>query len=129
MLGCMETGGAAPSRRMFVGRDAELAFLSRAIERVRSAQPEIVWIEGEPGIGKTAFTRRFLSGIEGVIVLEVSGEESETNLDYRGGGAAARARQPGDAVGGPAASNQRPVTTQPIFDWSRTARRVWFASC
>jgi predicted ATPase len=67
---------------MFVGRDAELAVLSDAIERVRSAQPGIVWIEGEPGIGKTAFIRRFLSGLDDAIVLEASGEESETNLDY-----------------------------------------------
>lgn len=78
----METGVGTPKGHVFVGRDAELAVLTGAIASARSAQPKIVWIEGEPGIGKTAFIRNFLSGVDDATVLEASGEESETTLDY-----------------------------------------------
>ena len=76
------TAGAVAPRALFVGRQAELDILSSAMESARAAQPQIVWIEGEPGIGKTAFVRRFLTTVEDVVVLEASGEESETALDY-----------------------------------------------
>jgi DNA-binding CsgD family transcriptional regulator len=56
--------------------------VANAINVARSASPQIVWIEGESGIGKTAFMRHFLSGVKHVTVLEASGEESETTLDY-----------------------------------------------
>ncbi len=65
----------------FVGRQAELDILSGAMSAARAAQPQIVWIEGEPGIGKTAFMRRFLTTTEEAVVLEASGDESETTLD------------------------------------------------
>ncbi len=67
---------------MFVGRDAELGVLSAAMRSARASIPRIVWIEGEPGIGKTAFIRRFLRSVDDVVVLEASGEESESTLDY-----------------------------------------------
>jgi DNA-binding CsgD family transcriptional regulator len=70
-----------PREQVFVGREAELAAVSSAIETARSGRPRIVWIEGEPGIGKTAFMRRAASGFEDVILLEASGEESETTLN------------------------------------------------
>lgn len=55
---------------------------------VRGAQlspagnPQILVIEGEPGIGKTAFVHQFLSRASGVTVLEASGEETEAAPDY-----------------------------------------------
>jgi hypothetical protein len=39
-------------------------------------------IEGEAGIGKTAFVRQCLANAEDLVVLEASGDESETGLDY-----------------------------------------------
>jgi hypothetical protein len=39
-------------------------------------------IEGETGIGKTAFVHQSLSGAQGIVVLEASGDESEVSLDY-----------------------------------------------
>ncbi len=72
----------APRRGVFVGRQAELERVSQAMEAARAGRPQIVWIEGEPGIGKTAFVRRFLATLEDVVILEASGEESETTLDY-----------------------------------------------
>jgi hypothetical protein len=66
----------------FVGRDHELAVVSAAMEAARAGQPRVVWIEGDAGIGKTAFMRRFLTTAGDALVLEASGEESETTLDY-----------------------------------------------
>ena len=79
MIGTPE---AEALRSVFVGRQAELDILSSAMESARAARPQIVWIEGEAGIGKTAFMRRFLTTVEDVVILEASGEESETALDY-----------------------------------------------
>jgi DNA-binding CsgD family transcriptional regulator/tetratricopeptide (TPR) repeat protein len=67
---------------VFVGRQAELDVVSRALEAVRGGQPQIVWIEGEPGIGKTAFVRRCLSEADGLVVVEASGDESELTFEY-----------------------------------------------
>ncbi len=67
---------------VFVGRQAELEIVLQAMEAARAGRPQIVWIEGEPGIGKTAFARRCLATLEDVVILEASGEESETTLDY-----------------------------------------------
>lgn len=78
----MATAGEVTPKRVFVGREAELAVLSGAMEAARDGTPQIVWIEGEPGIGKTAFMRRYVSGVEDVVVIEASGDESETTLDY-----------------------------------------------
>ena len=52
------------------------------MEAAREGQPQIVWIEGDAGIGKTAFIRRFPDDGAGCQVLQASGEESETTLDY-----------------------------------------------
>jgi DNA-binding CsgD family transcriptional regulator/tetratricopeptide (TPR) repeat protein len=79
MIGTPETGAR---RGVFVGREAELDLLSRALDAARASQPQIVWIEGEAGIGKTAFMRRFVTAVDDVFVLEASGEGSETTLEY-----------------------------------------------
>ncbi len=39
-------------------------------------------MEGEPGIGKSAFVRHFLKNAQDVVVLEASADESETSLEY-----------------------------------------------
>ena len=75
------TDGVSP-RGAFVGRGAELDLLSKAMDAAREGEPRIVWIEGEAGIGKTAFIRRFLTMVQDVQLLQASGEESETTLDY-----------------------------------------------
>ncbi len=69
-------------RTVFVGRDDELASLSGALRGALTAGPQIVWVEGEPGIGKTALLRQFLSTTDGAAVLAASGDESEVALEY-----------------------------------------------
>jgi hypothetical protein len=65
-----------------VGREAEIDLVSSALDAARDAAPQIVSIEGEAGIGKTAFLHRVVGGAEHVVVLETSGDESEIALDY-----------------------------------------------
>jgi hypothetical protein len=45
----------------FVGREAELDVLGRALDRTRQGRPTAVYVHGASGIGKTALVRRFLT--------------------------------------------------------------------
>ena len=67
---------------VFVGRQAELDSVSSALEASRASRAQIVSIEGEAGIGKTALLHRVLDGAQDVVVLEASCDESEIALDY-----------------------------------------------
>jgi DNA-binding CsgD family transcriptional regulator len=75
-VGAVNTG-----RGVFVGRQAELALVTDGLAAARAARPQVIVIEGEPGIGKTAFLRQCEDRAEGFIRLEASGEESESSLD------------------------------------------------
>ena len=55
--------------------------IARALDAVRAGRPRMLVIEGEPGIGKTAFLRRCLAEAEDFVVLEAIGDEAETTLD------------------------------------------------
>jgi predicted ATPase/DNA-binding winged helix-turn-helix (wHTH) protein len=46
---------------MVVGREAELAGLHERFERARDRQPQMVFVTGEAGIGKTALVEAFLA--------------------------------------------------------------------
>lgn len=72
----------ATQREPFVGRSDELAVLQHALAAVRRGQPQVVLVEGDPGIGKTALLRRFLRKATGVRVLWASGDESEVALEF-----------------------------------------------
>ncbi len=52
--------GASP----FVGREAELGEIGRALERALAGQRGVVFVSGAPGIGKTALVETFLRGVE-----------------------------------------------------------------
>ncbi len=56
--------------------------MSAAFRAAHTLGPQIVWIEGEPGIGKTALVRQFLSTVQGAFVLDASGDETEVTLEY-----------------------------------------------
>jgi DNA-binding CsgD family transcriptional regulator len=111
----MATLGEAGPRSAFVGREAELDVLFGALESARASAPQIVWIEGDPGIGKTAFVRRFLTAADDLSLLEASGDESETTLDYGViAQLAARARPTGSA----AALDERITASPPASPFS-----------
>jgi DNA-binding winged helix-turn-helix (wHTH) protein/predicted ATPase len=61
---CAEIGPAAPDTRLvapFVGRQAELAALQTALDEAKGGVPQLVFVAGEAGIGKTTLVRRFLA--------------------------------------------------------------------
>lgn len=55
-----------------VGRDRELEQLIAAWRRTRAGDPQVVWVSGEPGIGKTRLVRELLSRVraDGAIEIE-----------------------------------------------------------
>ncbi|MBV9095603.1 MAG: ATP-binding protein [Streptosporangiaceae bacterium] len=54
---------------VFAGRAAELAQVAEVVTRVRTGQPWLVAIEGDPGMGKTTLARRCLAQATGLRVL------------------------------------------------------------
>ena len=69
----------------FVGRQPELATLRARLAEARAGAPQVVQLEGPPGIGKTALVAQFLDdpgGDVAPVVLRASGEETETLLEY-----------------------------------------------
>jgi DNA-binding CsgD family transcriptional regulator len=65
------------SRPVVVGRDVQLAALERLVGRATQGRGGLAWIEGEPGIGKTALADAVASRAEaaGHRVLRGSGDE------------------------------------------------------
>ncbi len=55
-----------PHLPSFIGRIAEVARLQGAWERVSGGQRAVVWLAGEPGIGKTTLIEHFLAGLSGI---------------------------------------------------------------
>jgi DNA-binding CsgD family transcriptional regulator len=66
----------------FVGRRAELAKLTELAEKVRTGEPQVVWVHGPPGIGKTTMVRRFLADLTGFAVLHAAADPSESVVSY-----------------------------------------------
>jgi DNA-binding winged helix-turn-helix (wHTH) protein/tetratricopeptide (TPR) repeat protein len=50
----------------FIGRTDEISRLQRAWERADGGQRAVVWLAGEPGIGKTTLIEHFLASLGGV---------------------------------------------------------------
>ncbi len=67
---------------VFVGRQRELALLTELAAKARAAQPQIVLIEGEAGMGKSSLIGEFVPTVRGAAVLRASGEEGEFDLGY-----------------------------------------------
>jgi DNA-binding winged helix-turn-helix (wHTH) protein/predicted ATPase len=69
----------------FVGRQEELAQLHRALERALLGERQVVFVAGEPGIGKTALVDAFLAQIVGAQGLRVGRGQC---IDHYGAGEA-----------------------------------------
>jgi DNA-binding winged helix-turn-helix (wHTH) protein/predicted ATPase len=59
-----------PSR--MVGRDAELAELARAFDEVRTGRRQVVFVTGEPGIGKSALTNTFIERLRSAHIVRIA---------------------------------------------------------
>lgn len=66
----------------FVGRGRELGALAEELQRARAGEPRLIWVTGEPGIGKTSLLRRMAESAAGATVLWASGDEAESGLAY-----------------------------------------------
>src|SRR5688572_2711045 len=53
--------GPGPDRRAFVGRDAELNELRRALAEATQGRGSLFLVSGEPGIGKTRLAEELLA--------------------------------------------------------------------
>jgi Cdc6-like AAA superfamily ATPase len=52
-----------PLTTKLVGREAELAQLRRWLEKALQGERQVVFVTGEPGIGKTTVVEAFLLGV------------------------------------------------------------------
>jgi DNA-binding CsgD family transcriptional regulator len=66
----------------FVGRQSELGVLGDRLAAARTGQPQVVFVEGEAGGGKSTLLSQFLGSLTNAAVLEVTGDEAETLLPY-----------------------------------------------
>lgn len=79
MSGTVAAGGAGSA---FVARGGELAVLGASLAAARAGQSQIVLVEGEAGIGKTALLRRCLRDAPDVSVVWASGDPTESGIDF-----------------------------------------------
>lgn len=61
----LEVEAVTPS--LFIGRTAQLNKLYHMWERALQGNKAIVWVAGEPGIGKTTLIEHFVSGLKNVV--------------------------------------------------------------
>ncbi|MGD0603070.1 MAG: AAA family ATPase [Streptosporangiaceae bacterium] len=66
----------------FVGRQRELRILADRLAAAELGHPQVVYVEGEAGGGKSTLLSVFLGSLPNAAVLEVSGDEAETLLSY-----------------------------------------------
>jgi DNA-binding CsgD family transcriptional regulator/tetratricopeptide (TPR) repeat protein len=66
----------------FVGRQGELRILDERLAAAETGRPQVVFVEGEAGAGKSSLLSRFLGSLSNTVVLEVGGDEAETLLSY-----------------------------------------------
>ena len=62
---------------LLVGREAELAQLHRWLAKAQEGERQLVFVTGEPGIGKTSFVEKFLWSLESRVQSPESQEENQ----------------------------------------------------
>ena len=66
----------------FVGRADEQGLLGASLRAAQSGQAQIILIEGEPGVGKTALLRQCVPGAPDVTAIWASGDPAESGLAF-----------------------------------------------
>jgi len=72
-----------PEPSGLVGRTAELAELARALDQARSRRRQLVFVTGEPGIGKSSLADAFLEQLRGAHAARIAHGQC---LDHHGVG-------------------------------------------
>ncbi len=76
-------GGRERDEEVLVGRATEHAVAELAVERALDGAPQLVLIEGDPGVGKSALARAVAAMLPAdAIVLWARGDELERQLDF-----------------------------------------------
>ncbi len=77
-------GGTGPEQGTLVGRDQELAILADVLDSTRAGRLEIVLVEGEDGIGKSALAAAFAARAraQGVRVMTGACLDLDTEIPY-----------------------------------------------
>lgn len=79
----VSTEAIAPEPARLVGRAEELAELARCLQRARAGQRQLVFLTGEPGIGKSALANCFLEQLHAEQPLRIAHGQC---LDQHGAG-------------------------------------------
>jgi DNA-binding CsgD family transcriptional regulator len=66
----------------FVGRQRELRLLDERLAAAATGHPQVVYVEGEAGGGKSTLLSVFLGSLSDAVILQVGGDEAETLLSY-----------------------------------------------
>src|ERR1700691_4637006 len=66
----------------FVGRHDELAILSERFSEAARGHPQVVYLEGDAGSGKSTLISRFLGSLSDAVVLQAGSDEDESLLSY-----------------------------------------------
>src|SRR5580698_9126677 len=66
----------------FVGRQGELRILGERLAAAAMGHPQVVYVEGEAGGGKSTLLSRFLGSLPDAVIVQVGGDEAETLLSY-----------------------------------------------
>src|SRR5580704_12085359 len=85
MMGVQDREGLvslASTSVSFVGRQRELGLLGDRLAAAELGHPQVVYVEGEAGGGKSTLLSAFVGSLPDAAVLEVSGDEAETLLSY-----------------------------------------------
>ena len=81
--GARAGGGRERDEEVLVGRATEQAVAELAVERALDGAPQLVLIEGDPGVGKSALARAVAAMLPAnAIVLWARGDELERQLDF-----------------------------------------------
>jgi DNA-binding CsgD family transcriptional regulator len=66
----------------FVGRQSELRILGERFAAAQLGHPQVVFLEGQAGGGKSTLLSQFLRSLPASVVLEAGGDEDEAFLSY-----------------------------------------------
>ena len=79
----MRRGGSAASGKWFVGRVRELAAIGACVDAVSAGAGRVVWVEGDPGSGKTALVNHVIAELPpGFVVLRAAADESAADQPF-----------------------------------------------
>lgn len=74
--------GGQASEGILIGRGEELAELEALLVDAKSGRGRSVVLIGEPGIGMTTLLSRQIAAADGMLVLQVRGNEAESHMAY-----------------------------------------------